>query len=292
VVSSSEELADAPVAHAPVASPAPPRAPDAVRPSPQVEARSEPPKPSPGAPVIAGKAASPAPALEPLRAGAQPIDEAAPPIPRARIAAPTAPARDVEPVVPIADPEARRPVRRAPPAAPATRSHARATPPRVPSVAGPIERDIAPALPGEPVAHRRAPAAPEHHSSRAPLRRAETRSPLRARRAVPTSASVVERGYEIDDPKHAPPPLPRRAQRRSEPVSVVMPAPEAIDPFERPSVFDDEQLDDELDPTAPVAPPSRIWLRGGRLRWVAGPAQLARADRTLSRLVRKRGRRL
>jgi hypothetical protein len=58
-------------------------------------------------------------------------------------------------------------------------------------------------------------------------------------------------------------------------------------------VFDDDDLDAERDVTDRVAPSSStIWLRGGRMRWTVGPAQLARADRSLVRLVRKRGRRL
>ena len=243
-------------------------------------------------PVVVAPAAAHGGSEERARPVVRGNDDIAPAIPRARISTSTPPARDATPVVAVADPEPQRAARRDAPAAPERRSHARAKPPNAASIDRALDRADAPVLPGQRAAIRRSPASPAHRRSGVPLRKAETRATERARRVSRTGGPTADRAYEIQSPNHTAPPLPRRARERiSEPPRVSMPPPEAVDPFERATIFDDE-LDSELDDAIPTAPPSTIWLRGGRMRWTAGPAQLARADRTLSRLVRKRGRRL
>jgi hypothetical protein len=215
----------------------------------------------------------------------------APEIPRARIATPQPPARVEAPVLPAAAPERAPAARREAPAAPGRRSHARARLPRATNASTPVDRADAPSLPGERAAIRRSPAAPADHRSDVPLRKTQTRRTERGRRVPVPGARLFELPYEVSDRNDTAPPLPRRARERSGPLPTPsMPPPEVIDPFETAPMFEDDER--EPDDATVIAPPSKIWLRGGRLRWAAGPAQLARADRALSRLVRKRGRRL
>ncbi len=219
-------------------------------------------------------------------------DDIAPAIPRARITPPEPPARGETPVIPVVAQDPEPATRREAPAAPGRRTHARARPPRMANTNTPVDRLDAPVLPGERSAIRRSPAAPAHRRSGAAVRKAETRATERRRRAPTPGASIVDRAYEVWEPSHTAPPLPRRARERiNEPREMSLPPPDVVDPFETASVFDDEVIDPEPS-DVPAALPSTIWLRGGRMRWTTGPAQLARADRTLSRLVRKRGRRL
>ncbi len=289
--SSLVEITQRSVAPEPATSSPGPRAAEVVRPSLPAE------REAPRAPVARDEAvvevsATPraVPAERAREVTTTMADDIAPAIPRARLEAPEQP--PPVPVTPIRTPEPTLGRRREAPAAPSRRAHVRAKSPRVADPSTPVDRADAPVLPVERAAIHRSPAAP-HRRARASLRVAETRATVRARRAPAMGTLVFERAYEVGDPHHAAPPLPRRArEQNSEPPRVPTPPPEVIDPFARETVFDDDiepELDDDL---VPAAPPSTIWLRGGRLRWSAGPAQLARADRSLSRLVRKRGRRL
>jgi hypothetical protein len=98
----------------------------------------------------------------------------------------------------------------------------------------------------------------------------------------------------------APPPLPRSIpiadhdRDRRDPLVEVPPEPIA-DPFDDPDADEDTGADDDRAGDARDAaagPPVTLWLRGGRVRVPVSAAAVARADRKLSRLSRKRGRRL
>ena len=107
----------------------------------------------------------------------------------------------------------------------------------------------------------------------------------------PTRVTRSDSPRRLADPI-APPPLPRslpffeRIPDHRAPLLDEPPAAPEVDPF------DDE--DDELatDARAQAAPQVTFWLRGGRVRVPVAAAAVARADRRLSRLARKRGRRL
>jgi hypothetical protein len=127
------------------------------------------------------------------------------------------------------------------------------------------------------------------------------------RPALPRAPSLALRdgARRLGDPI-APPPLPRskpvadRARdRRLDDPPLDEPAEPAADPFvDRDDPDDRDGLgDDDDDPTidgrdSAAAPPVTLWLRGGRVRVPISAAAVARADRRLSRLGRKRGRRL
>jgi hypothetical protein len=70
--------------------------------------------------------------------------------------------------------------------------------------------------------------------------------------------------------------------------------PPPVDPFDDGDDGDDD--DDGVDNAAAdergSPSPVTFWLRGGRMRVPVAAAAIARADRRLSRLARKRGRRL
>jgi hypothetical protein len=60
-------------------------------------------------------------------------------------------------------------------------------------------------------------------------------------------------------------------------------------------LFDDDDDDDDdvaAGEGGSTSPPVTFWLRGGRVRVPIAAAAIARADRRLTRLARKRGRRL
>jgi hypothetical protein len=92
-----------------------------------------------------------------------------------------------------------------------------------------------------------------------------------------------------------PPPLPKRAIEIEDRTLPLEPSAPPIDPFE-----DDEDDDNDGDPIdldgagqlGTGASPITFYLRGGRMRVPVAASAIARADRRLSRLARKRGRRL
>jgi len=220
-----------------------------------------------------------------------PSDDVAPAIPRARSVAPEPPMRVEDVDVPPPKTGSRSPERRSAPAAPPRRAHVRSLARRDLAERAPVDRPDAPALPGERIVIRHAPPSPAHRGTPPRAHSADERTTPRARRVPATGPSIVERSHGVVDQHHTAPPLPRRARAATDEWSEPTPPPAPIDPFEARPLLDEDPFE-ELEEASAVTPPAKIWLRGGRLRWTAGAAQIARADRALSRLVRRRGRRL
>jgi hypothetical protein len=110
-----------------------------------------------------------------------------------------------------------------------------------------------------------------------------------------TRAPDLSAPRRLGDPV-LPPPLPRSVRAidvEDRSIALEPPAP-PVDPFDDDDDEDSDGDANDLDGTGVTSgeSPVTFYLRGGRMRVPVAASAIARADRRLSRLARKRGRRL